>query len=42
MDEFDRIGRDNFLRKYGFGPSAGLLCPSRGEALRFESNRRRV
>jgi hypothetical protein len=21
MDEFDRIGRDNFLRKYGFGPS---------------------
>jgi hypothetical protein len=21
MDEFDRIGRDNFLRKYNFGPS---------------------
>jgi 5-methylcytosine-specific restriction protein A len=21
MDEFDRIGRDNFLQKYGFGPS---------------------
>ena len=21
MDEFDRLGRDEFLRKYGFGPS---------------------
>ena len=33
MDEFDRIGRDNFLRKYRFWPFAGLFCPSRWEAV---------
>ena len=27
INEFDRIGRDNFLRKYGFGPSrAYFVC----------------
>ena len=31
MNEFDRIGRDNFLRKYGFGPSRAYFVRRDGK-----------
>ena len=31
MDEFDRIGRDNFLRKYDFGPSRAYFVRRDGK-----------
>jgi hypothetical protein len=35
VDEFDRIGRDSFLRKYGFGPSRAYFV--RREGKRYDS-----
>jgi hypothetical protein len=31
MNEFDRIGRDKFLRKYGFGPSRAYFLRRDGK-----------
>jgi putative restriction endonuclease len=31
MNEFDRIGRDNFLHKYGFGPSRAYFVSRDGK-----------
>ena len=31
MDEFDRVGRDNFLQKYGFGPSRAYFVHRDGK-----------
>jgi hypothetical protein len=31
MDEFDRLGRDEFLRKYGFGPSRAYFVSRDGK-----------
>jgi hypothetical protein len=31
LDEFDRVGRDGFLRKYGFGPSRRYFVRRNGK-----------